>query len=195
MKKARSASLKTAMRVYRIARGNSWLAGLACCVAFAVPGIPNAEEAQNESPGPPSAEATSVVLMPRDDYCANIVDLAADARLVLQTKTLEELQAKIDEKLAALESKRAELEKFLKKRDEAAKETQKGLVDIFSKMKPDVAAAQLEILDVKTSASILKQLNARAASTILNEMKAPIAAAITVKMAEPVNSTKLDGGT
>ena len=114
---------------------------------------------------------------------------------MLQMKTLEDLEKKIDQKIVLLEAKRAESEAFLKKRNDAIKETRQDLVDIFSKMKPDVAAAQFEILDVETSASILKELNARVAGTILNEMKAPVAAAITVKMAEPVSGVKLDGGT
>jgi flagellar motility protein MotE (MotC chaperone) len=157
--------------------------------------ISHASEANGASPAAPKVAATPVLDMPKDDYCANIADLAADARYVLQMKTLEDLEKKIDQKIVLLEAKRAESEAFLKKRNDAIKETRQDLVDIFSKMKPDVAAAQFEILDVETSASILKQLNARVASTILNEMKAPIAAAITVKMAEPVSGVKLDGGT
>lgn len=195
MKEVGPASLKTVKSVCGIAHCNSWLAALTSCLIFVLPDISHASEARSESPESPKATVASVVLMPRDDYCANIADLATDARHVLQMKTLEDLQMKIDQKIVSLEAKRAELEEFLKKRDEAVRETQKGLVDIFSKMKPDVAAAQFEILDVDTSASILKQLNARVASTILNEMKAPIAAAITVKMAEPAINAKMDGGT
>lgn len=152
-------------------------------------------EAHITTPEEPKAAIPAAVQMPVDDYCANISNLAADARYVLQKKTLEDLQKKIDERITLLEAKRAQSEELLKKRDEAVKETQKGLVDIFSKMKPDVAAAQFEILDVATSASILKKLNARVASTILNEMKAPVAAAITIKMAEPVSSANSGGGT
>lgn len=156
--------------------------------------VSHAEEANSASPAAPKAAAGATV-MPRDDYCANIADLAADARYMLQMKTLEDLEKKIDQKIVLLEAERAESEAFLKKRNDAIKETRQDLVDIFSKMKPDVAAAQFEILDVETSASILKQLNARVAGTILNEMKTSVAAAITVKMAEPVSGVKLDGGT
>jgi flagellar motility protein MotE (MotC chaperone) len=165
------------------------------CLTLVLPDISYASEAKVVEPAAPKVAAVPEVVMPKDDYCANIADLAADARHMLQMKTLEELEKKIDQKIVLLEAKRAESEAFLKKRDDAIKETRQDLVDIFSKMKPDVAAAQFEILDVATSASILKQLNARVAGTILNEMKAPIAAAITVKMAQPISGTKLDGGT
>jgi flagellar motility protein MotE (MotC chaperone) len=173
---------------------------------LAMVGVTHASE--TKSPGHeetvpvPGAELVAPVIpkqaypvVPPDDYCANISNLAADARYALQKKTLEDLQKQIDQKLTLLEATRAENQAFLKMKDDAAKDSQKGLVDIFAKMKPDVAAAQFEILDVSTSASILKQLNARVASTILNEMKAPIAAAITIKMAEPVGELKSGDGT
>lgn len=177
------------------ARRKLALVAFTACLVLILPNISFASEAKVAAAVAPKAAAVPAVLMPRDDYCANIADLAADARYMLQMKTLEDLEKKIDQKIVLLEAKRAESEAFLKKRDDAIKETRQDLVDIFSKMKPDVAAAQFEILDVETSASILKELNARVAGTILNEMKAPIAAAITVKMAQPISGMKLDGGT
>ena len=186
-----SVELKTAGN----ARRSLGLLALAACLVLSLPDMLHASEAKVTAPAAPKIAAVPAVLMPKDDYCANIADLAADARYMLQMKTLEDLEKKIEQKIVLLEAKRAESEAFLKKRNDAIKETRQDLVDIFSKMKPDVAAAQFEILDVGTSASILKQLNARVAGTILNEMKAPVAAAITVKMAEPISGVKLDGGT
>jgi flagellar motility protein MotE (MotC chaperone) len=184
-----SVELKAAGKVRR----SLSLLALTACLVLSLPDISHASEAKVTAA--PKVAAVPAALMPKDDYCANIADLAADARHMLQMKTLEELEKKIDQKIVLLEARRAESEAFLKKRNDAIKETRQDLVDIFSKMKPDVAAAQFEILDVETSASILKQLNARAAGTILNEMKAPVAAAITVKMAEPISGIKPDGGT
>jgi flagellar motility protein MotE (MotC chaperone) len=191
----RSMTCKSAENTRQTALRGSRLTAFTGYFILALTDISFGSEAHNTAPEEPKAAIPTAVQMPVDDYCANISDLAADARYVLQKKTLEDLQKKIDEKITLLEAKRAQSEEFLKKRDEAVKQTQKGLVDIFSKMKPDVAAAQFEILDVATSASILKQLNARVASTILNEMRAPVAAAITVKMAEPVSSANSSGGT
>ena len=186
-----SVELKTAGK----ARCSLGLLALTAGLTLVPADISHASEANGTSPAASKVAAVLAVPMPKDDYCANIADLAADARYMLQMKTLEDLEKKIDQKIVLLEAKRAESEVFLKKRDDAIKETRQDLVDIFSKMKPDVAAAQFEILDVETSASILKQLNARVAGTILNEMKAPVAAAITVKMAQPISGMKLDGGT
>ena len=186
-----SVEFKTVRKAWR----NLSLWALTAGLTLVFPDISHASEAKVTAPAAPKIAAVPAVLMPKDDYCANIADLAADARYMLQMKALEELEKKIDQKIVLLEAKRAESEAFLKKRNDAIKETRQDLVDIFSKMKPDVAAAQFEILDVETSASILKQLNARVAGTILNEMKAPVAAAITVKMAQPISGAKLDGGT
>jgi flagellar motility protein MotE (MotC chaperone) len=186
-----SVELKT---VWNVRRSLSLLAWTACLVLI-LPDIARASEAKVAAPAEAKVAAVPAVVMPKDDYCANIADLAADTRYMLQMKTLEELEKKIDQKIVLLEAKRAESEAFLKKRNDAIKETRQDLVDIFSKMKPDVAAAQFEILDVETSASILKQLNARVAGTILNEMKVPLAAAITAKMAESISGVKPEGGT
>jgi flagellar motility protein MotE (MotC chaperone) len=186
-----SVELKTAGN----ARRNLALLALTACLVLVLPDISHASEAKVAAPAAPKIAAVPAAVMPKNDYCANIADLAADARHMLQMKTLEDLEKKIDQKIVLLEAKRAESEAFLKKRNDAIKETRQDLVDIFSKMKPDVAAAQFEILDVETSASILKQLNARVAGTILNEMKTSVAAAITVKMVEPVSGVKQDGGT
>jgi flagellar motility protein MotE (MotC chaperone) len=164
-------------------------------VLFGLSDFGLASETESPTVDVPAAVVPAPPPLPRDDYCANVANLAADTRHALQMKTLEDLQKQIDEKITVLEKKRAENEALVKEREDAVKTTEKGVVDIFAKMKPDVAAAQFEILDVDTSASILKQLNARTASTILNEMKPPIAAAITIKMAQPVAQVKAGNGT
>ncbi len=160
----------------------------------AVPGVSFAAEtksaAKEELASPVAAQAPE----PRDDYCANIANLASDTRYALQMKTLEDLQTEIDKKIAILEAKRAENEAFLKKKNETTMVAQKGLVDIYAKMKPDVAAAQFELLDIGTSVSILRQLNAGKASAILNEMKPPVAAAIALAMARSSKESKVVGG-
>ena len=179
----------------RMAQNRLRIAGLAGVLALAMPTSAWTSETKNAAPETVKPLVSPAVTLPKDDYCANIANLAADARIVLQTKTLEDLQKQIDQKIALLEAKRAESEEFLKKRDEANKGMQKGLLDIFSKMKPDVAAAQLEILDVATAAAILKQLNSRVAGTILNEMKAHIAAAITITMTGSMDAARPGNGT
>jgi flagellar motility protein MotE (MotC chaperone) len=132
----------------------------------------------------PGAKPSAVVLAPSSDYCTNIARPAADARYALQLKTLEELQKKIEEKITLLEHLNQQNIAFELRQTEKAKTAQKAIVDIYSKMKPDVAAGQLELLDPETAVSILSQLNVRNAGTILNEMKGPVAAVLTAAMAD-----------
>ena len=124
------------------------------------------------------------VIAPRSDYCANIAHPAAEARFAFQKKTLETLQGEIDQTLIVLEEKRQFILNFEEKQRKQEIIAQKMVVDIFAKMKPDIAARQLEKVDFQTSVSILSQLNVRVASTILNEMQTDTAAAIASAMAE-----------
>lgn len=124
------------------------------------------------------------VIAPRSDYCANIAHPAAEARFAFQKKTLETLQGEIDQTLIVLEEKRQFILTFEEKQRKQEIIAQKMVVDIFAKMKPDIAARQLEKVDFQTSVSILSQLNVRVASTILNEMQTDTAAAIASAMAE-----------
>ena len=50
-------------------------------------------------------------------FCGNIADAARDRRYVLQAKELEKLQAEIDQRMQALEAKRAEYEVWMTKRE------------------------------------------------------------------------------
>jgi flagellar motility protein MotE (MotC chaperone) len=130
------------------------------------------------------AKPSSVILAPASDYCLNIAKPAADARYAIQSKKLKDLQEKIEEKITLLEQLNQQNIAFELKQKEKEKTVQKAIVDIYSKMKPDIAAGQLELLDPETAVSILGQLNVRTASTILNEMKSPVAAVLTAAMAD-----------
>lgn len=103
-------------------------------------------------------------------FCQNIAAAATDARFAWQTQQLNDLDAKIKQRVAELDAKRAELKDVLTKRDEAMKRAQESLVAIYAKMKPDVAAAQLSALDDTTASAVLAQLNPRTSSAILNEV-------------------------
>jgi flagellar motility protein MotE (MotC chaperone) len=61
-------------------------------------------------------------------------------------------------------------------------QAQLGVVQIYSKMRPDAAAAQLTELRADMAASILMKLDARVASVILNEMDKNAAATLTAIM-------------
>jgi flagellar motility protein MotE (MotC chaperone) len=111
-------------------------------------------------------------------FCANIGDAANDARVAWEARTLKELKSEVEEKTAALEAKRAELADLVKKRDAFREMAEKAVVDIYAKMRPDAAAAQLSVVDPETAAAVLAKLKARVAGAILAEMDAPRAATL-----------------
>ena len=116
-------------------------------------------------------------------FCSNIADAARDRRYALQKAELETLQKDIDERIAALEEKRAEYEAWLKRRNDFLEKAQVNLVDIYSRMRPDAAAERLAEVNVELAAGILMKLQARQAGVILNEMDSKAAATLTGIMA------------
>lgn len=116
-------------------------------------------------------------------YCVNIRDVAADARFAWQKSTLEALDKRLAERIAALEEKRAEYETWLKKREDFLATARDDIVAIYSKMRPEAAASQLTALDDGMAAAVLARLNARASSAILNEMDAARASQLASTLA------------
>jgi flagellar motility protein MotE (MotC chaperone) len=131
---------------------------------------------------PPAVEARAA-----RDYCTNIADAAADARFAWQKRTLLELEQEIAKRLALLEEKSAELQKWLARRDEFSKKAQAAVVTIYARMRPDAAAAQLVAMDEETAAAVLTKLDPRNASAILNEMEATQAARLTATISGAAN--------
>ena len=112
-------------------------------------------------------------------FCTGIADAARDQRYLLQKQELENLQKDVDERIKTLEARRAEYEDWLKRRNDFLKSAEAGLVEIYKKMKPDAAAAQLAALDPEIASAIVMKLAPRQSSTILGEMPADKAAALT----------------
>jgi flagellar motility protein MotE (MotC chaperone) len=137
------------------------------------------ESAQAAEPALKVPQVASAGMTPAQQYCANIADAAADARFAWQKKTLTEVQQEVDKRIARLEVKIAEYQKWLARRDEFSKKAQESLVSIYSKMRPDAAASQLVKMDEETAAAVLLKLDPRIASIILNEIPAPQAARLT----------------
>lgn len=121
------------------------------------------------------------------EYCLNIADAAADARLAWQKKTLADLELEIAKRVELLEAKTAEYQKWLARRDEFSKKAQENVVTIYSRMKPDAAAAQLVAMDEEMAAAVLTKLDPRNASAILNEMEATQAARLTATIGSAAN--------
>ena len=116
-------------------------------------------------------------------FCSNIADAARDRRYALQAEELKQLQAGIDERMKALDAKKAEYEEWLKRREVFLARAEDGVVKIFAGMKPDAAAERLAIVNADLAAAILMKLDSRKASVILNEMDQKAAATLTGIMA------------
>lgn len=116
-------------------------------------------------------------------FCSNIADAARDRRYALQAEELKQLQAGIDERMRALDAKKAEYETWLKRREVFLARAEDGVVKIYAGMKPDAAAERLAIVNADLAAAILMKLDSRKAGVILNEMDQKAAATLTGIMA------------
>ncbi|WP_181165493.1 MotE family protein [Mesorhizobium sp. B2-4-12] len=116
-------------------------------------------------------------------FCSNIADAARDRRYALQAEELKQLQAGIDQRMKALDEKKAEYETWLKRREVFLARAEDGVVKIYAGMKPDAAAERLAIVNADLAAAILMKLDSRKASVILNEMDQKAAATLTGIMA------------
>jgi flagellar motility protein MotE (MotC chaperone) len=115
-------------------------------------------------------------------FCLNNATSAGDARAAWQAAKLMELEEQIKQRIAELDAKRAEYEEWLKKRDEAMKKAEDGVVAIYSKMRPEAAASQLSAMDDVMAATLLARLPTKNASLILNEIEPGRAARLTNTM-------------
>jgi flagellar motility protein MotE (MotC chaperone) len=115
-------------------------------------------------------------------FCGNIADEARDRRYALQVAELQQLQTDVDERIRRLEEKRAEYEEWVTRRETFMKQAEENVIQIYSRMRADAAAAQLSELRAEMAASILMKLDPRVASVILNEMDMKAAATLTTIM-------------
>lgn len=138
---------------------------------------------------PPADSATASEI---EKFCTNIADAARDQRYVLQRQDLEKLRANVDERIATLETRRAEYEDWLKRRNDFLKQAELGLVDIYKTMKPDAAAGKLEMVRPEIAAAIVMRLPPRQSSLILSEMSDERAAVLTniISSASDPNTSK-----
>lgn len=153
----------------------------AVCTGFPVPGAcagqNKSEEARPADAAKPSADIKQ--------FCANNAAMAGDARIAWQTSKLLDLEAQINQRLAELEDRKAQIIEWLRKRDEAMQKASESVVAIFSHMKPAAAAAHLSAMDESLASAVLAKLPPRAASAILNEMEPARAAQLTRGMVLP----------
>ncbi|TVR05887.1 MAG: hypothetical protein EA385_03045 [Salinarimonadaceae bacterium] len=112
-------------------------------------------------------------------YCEAIRDPAREARVAWQAQSLLEIEARIDARIAELAALRTEYETWLARREEFLRKAEEGVIAIYSRMRPDAAAAQLAAMDNETAGAVIAKLNPRQASAILNEMEPGRAALLT----------------
>jgi flagellar motility protein MotE (MotC chaperone) len=103
-------------------------------------------------------------------FCSNVADPAVDARLAWQLKELEKAEAKLRDRIAEVEAKRAEYEKWMALREEFLKKAEASMVEIYSRMRPEAAATHIAGMSDETAAAVLAKLSPRNSSAIFNEM-------------------------
>ena len=103
-------------------------------------------------------------------FCSNVADPAVDARLAWQLKELDKAESLLRERIAEVEAKRAEYEKWMALRDDFLKKAEASVVEIYSRMKPEAAATQIAGMADETAAAVLAKLSPRSSSAIFNEM-------------------------
>jgi flagellar motility protein MotE (MotC chaperone) len=130
---------------------------------------------------------------PARQYCVNIANAAADARFAWQKKLLADTEKELEKRLAQLDAKTAELQKWVVRRDEFVTKARDNLVLIYSRMRAEAAAAQLVAMDEETAASVLLKLDVRVASLVLNEMDPAQAARLTGIIAGATKSSPSTG--
>jgi flagellar motility protein MotE (MotC chaperone) len=113
-------------------------------------------------------------------YCFNIADAAKDARYAWQKKTLADIELELNKRIALLDERTAEYQKWLARREDFIRQAEDGVVKIYGGMKPDAAAGRLSLMNEETAAALLTKLGPRSASAILNEMDATKAAKLTM---------------
>jgi flagellar motility protein MotE (MotC chaperone) len=147
--------------------------------APAAPAPAPARPAKSGSVTAPPKPAPAAAGAPESDvaqFCSNVADVAVDARLAWQMKELEKAENRLRERIAEVEAKRAEYEKWMALRDEFLKKAEASVVEIYSRMKPDAAATQIAGMADETAAAVLAKLSPRNSSAIFNEMDSARAA-------------------
>jgi flagellar motility protein MotE (MotC chaperone) len=120
-------------------------------------------------------------------YCGTIVDAARDQRYLIQKTELEQLQADVDARIKTLETRKAEYQEWLKRRDEFMSKAKDGLVAIYKSSKADEVAPQFNEMDISIAAALIMRLPARQSSQILSAMDAKKAAMVARIMSSAAN--------
>ncbi len=130
----------------------------------------------------PLPTPTAPELSPAQQYCSSIMDTATAAQIAQQTRNLEKAQKQLDDRIALLATKAEILKNWIKLREDFTARVTDSLVQIYTKMKPDAAAAQLAAMDEEAAAAIMSKLPPKVSSPIMSEMEAMKAARLSAIM-------------
>ena len=108
-----------------------------------------------------------------------------------QMQLLAAAEAKIDAKLAALNSLKGELKGVISQADKERDAELARLVIVYSQMKPKDAAARMALLDDSVRLPIAAKMKERALSAILGQMAPTDAKTITEKLARRMETQTL----
>jgi flagellar motility protein MotE (MotC chaperone) len=127
-------------------------------------------------------KATPAATPDLQQYCSNVAATAGAARIVRQEKQLQEIEQQVAKRVAELDAKRVDLQALIDKYDALVRKADETIVGVYTRMKPDAAAAQIANLDEEQAAALMLQLKPKSASAILGEMDAARAALVAKKM-------------
>jgi flagellar motility protein MotE (MotC chaperone) len=121
------------------------------------------------------------------DYCSSFLSEAEKARESRQKLELEDLNAKVDKKLAEIREKTTVLESWVTRREAMLAEATSAVLKIYDVMDSTVAAQQLSKIDVATVSVILRKMKPKKSSGILKEMDPQMAARIVATLSAEAN--------
>ena len=156
----------------------------AVCVAIAMSCCATVSAAPVVDPpkkpkAPPAALTKDHADADLDKFCGLAAPAAQEARIAWQMRQLNELDAKLKDRMADIDKAATAARDWVSRREAMRKKATDEVVAIVAKMQPEPAAAQLAELDDTLAASILGKLKPGTAGAILGEMEAPRASKLT----------------
>lgn len=116
------------------------------------------------------------------DYCTAFADKAAESKTVRQRKELLELKGKIEEQLLTLDEKTKSLEVWIEKRKSIRDAVSTNLVKIYANVEAEIAAQQIQKLDVSVASELLRRLSSKQSGEILSAMDVAFASVVVKEM-------------
>jgi flagellar motility protein MotE (MotC chaperone) len=113
-----------------------------------------------------------------EDLCRTFANKAAEAKIARQKKELLDIKSTIDDQLVVLSQKTAQLEAWLKKREEIRSAVSVSLVKMYANVEAEIAAQQLQKLSIEMTSEVLQRLSPKQSGEIIASMDAVFASKI-----------------